>query len=92
MLAIKGHYKNGRIDFIEPVPGDIKEADVIVIIQELETEEPLQGYFEIIDANGVLHKIPNWTDEEWKEMGLRSFFETSSDEDDEGVEIVVNEK
>lgn len=91
MLAIKGHYKNGRIDFIEPVPGDIREANVIVIIPDYETDEPAQGYFEIIDANGVLHKMPNWTDEEWKEIGLRSFFETAG-EDDEGVEIVVNEK
>lgn len=39
MLAIKGHYKNGRINFIEPVPGNIKETNVIVIIPGCETDE-----------------------------------------------------
>jgi len=38
------------------------------------------GYFEIIDSKGIHYKIPNWTDEEFKEFGLKSFFE-----DNDGV-------
>lgn len=38
MLAIKAHYKNGRIELIETVPEDIKEADVIVIIPDCKAE------------------------------------------------------
>lgn len=90
MLAVKGYYKDGRIEIIEPLPPDIKEANVIVIVQEQETEEPAQGYFEIIDAKGVLHRIPNWTEEEWREIGLRSFFGTS-DEYDECVEVIKSD-
>lgn len=90
MLAVKGYYKDGRIEIIEPLPPDIKEANVIVIVREQGTEEPAQGYFEIIDANGVLHRIPNWREEEWREIGLRSFFETS-DEYDECVKVIKND-
>lgn len=50
MLAVKGYYKDGRV--------------------------------ELIDAHGILHRMPNWTDEEWKELGLRNFLK----EDDTKVE------
>lgn len=82
MFAVKGYYKDGRVEIIDPLPSDIKESNVIVVIQEQKTEEPPQGYFELIDANGILHRMPNWTDEEWKELGLRNFFK----EDDTKVE------
>ena len=39
-----------------------------------------RGYFEIEDKNGVLHKVPNWTEDEFKELGLRSFFEEYDNE------------
>lgn len=82
MFAVKGYYKDGRVEIIDPLPSDIKESNVIVVIQEQKTEEPPQGYFELIDANGILHRMPNWTDGEWKELGLRNIFK----EDDTKVE------
>ena len=41
---------------------------------ELRMESEDTNYFEIKDKNGVLHKIPNWTEDEFREFGLKNFF------------------
>ncbi len=37
MIVVKGYYKDGHIELFEPLPPDIKEADVIIIVPERET-------------------------------------------------------
>ncbi len=32
MLAVKAHYKDGVIDILEPIPVEIKEADLNIIV------------------------------------------------------------
>jgi len=32
MLAVKGYYKNGRIELIEPIPDFVSQADLHIII------------------------------------------------------------
>ena len=33
MLAIKGHYKNGQVKLLNPIP-DVKEAELYIIVVE----------------------------------------------------------
>jgi hypothetical protein len=32
MLAVKAHYKDGVIDILEPIPVEIKEADLNIVV------------------------------------------------------------
>jgi len=78
-LQIKDENSKFFIDLISKLKDVVERAEVIEN-EELETENENSSYFEIEDKDGVLYKIPNWTEEEFREFGLKRFFE-----DEDGV-------
>jgi len=56
---------------------------------KLRMENENRGYFEIEDKNGISHKIPNWTEDEFKELGLRSFFGEYNDDKKENEQFLA---
>ena len=79
-LQIKDENSKFFIDLISKLKDVVEKVNVIEN-GKLIIENENRGYFEIEDKNGVLHKIPNWTEDEFREIGLRSFFENSDKED-----------
>jgi hypothetical protein len=75
MLAIKGYYKDGRIDLVEPVPPDIGEAELhIVIIPKAQSGQhhiPLDG-FRITPGDSLT---------DFKMLGFLNFFDDDDDND-----------
>ena len=72
MLAIKAHYHQGRIEFIEPMPTDILSAELNIIVIPLagktETAIPADEYMQARSS-----------EEEFKQIGLSAFFDTEDD-------------
>ena len=62
MLAVKGHYKNGRVELLNPIP-NVKEAELYIVViektnmvksPEEEFEEiGLYHFFDTDDDKGV---------------------------------------
>lgn len=73
MLAIKAHYHQGRIEFIEPMPADILSAELNIIVipskSIAETAIPADEYDKRTDSS----------EEEFKQIGLAAFFDTDDD-------------
>ena len=40
MLAVRAHYKDGVIDLLEPIPAEIKEAELNIVVIPRKTAEP----------------------------------------------------
>ena len=77
MLAIKGKLKNGKIEMLEPIK-DIKSADLyIVVIPDIENKGAYETAHEVFQGR-VME-----SEEEFKQIGLTSFFDT---EDDKNVD------
>lgn len=77
MLAVRGNYKNGVIDLLEPIPGNIIEAELNIIViprkeepgDDVFTEEDRAAYAEAVKD---LKKGEYVDMEEYlKERGLR---------------------
>ena len=77
MLAIRAYYKDGRISLMEPIPKEIKEAILNIVIIPKDSAANKGDWFEVIDKKGKLHKLKDWTDEEWAEFSLINFFDES---------------
>ena len=75
MLAIRAYYKDGRISLIEPIPKEIKEAILNIVIIPKDSAANKEDWFEVIDKKGKSHKLKDWTDEEWAEFSLINFFD-----------------
>ena len=78
-LKIRDENSEFFIDLISKLKDVVERVDIIEN-GEWRIENENRSYFEIEDKNGVLYKIPNWTEEEFRELGLRNFFE-----DEDGV-------
>ena len=78
-LKIRDESSEFFIDLISKLKDVVERVDIIEN-GEWRIENENRSYFEIEDKNGVLYKIPNWTEEEFRELGLRNFFE-----DEDGV-------
>ena len=77
MLAIKGKLKNGKIEMLEPIK-NIKSADLyIIIIPDNDAKSTCKTAHEVFQ-----HKVME-SEEEFKQIGLSSFFDT---EDDKNVD------
>ncbi len=70
MQAVKARYKGGSIQLLEPLT-DVQEAELFVIVLD---NESTAGYV----ANN-LHPAPVSSEEEFKAIGLASFFDTQDD-------------
>ncbi len=67
MLAVKGSYKNGVIDLLEPIPGNIKEAELnIVVIPQ--KEEPADDVFTEEDRIAYEEAMKDYKKGEYIEM------------------------
>jgi len=66
VIAVKGVYKEGEIRLLEPLPSEIKEADVYIIV---------------VPERGLVSGGRDWTDEEWQKFSLHSFANTEDDDD-----------
>jgi len=73
MLAIKGYYKQGHIELAEPMPADIQSAELnIVVIPAQNSGRPA------IPAEDYCVQR-HTSEEEFKQIGLASFFDTDDD-------------
>lgn len=77
MLAVKGHYKDGKITLLESLPENIHEAELNVVVLPMETSVhrhfPTQEY--------VCREATS--EEEFMNLGLSVFF---NDNDDRNVD------
>ncbi len=70
MQAVKALYKDGRIQLLEPLQG-VTEAELFVIVLDKnEQTGNVVTTFSPIDVN---------SDQEFKSLGLASFFDTNED-------------
>lgn len=77
MLAIKGKLKNGKIEMLEPIK-NIKSADLYIVVIP---DNDDKGIYET--AHEVFQGRVMESEEEFKQIGLTSFFDT---EDDKNVD------
>ena len=76
MLALKARYEKGRIQLLEPMPDGIDKAELhIIVIPSVKGENPFtpptQEYYAQLRTS----------EEEFKEIGLATFFDTEDDAD-----------
>jgi len=71
MLAVKAHYKDGVIDILEPIPVEIKEADlnIVVIPRKIvkSTREP-DNVFTVEDKKAYEEAMLDYEKGEYIEM------------------------
>lgn len=70
MQAVKAIYKEGSIQLLAPLQG-VKEAELFVIV--LDKDDQSSGVAETFGMNELS------SEEEFKAIGLKSFFETEED-------------
>ncbi len=77
MLTLKAKYEKGRIQLIEPMPDDIKKADLSIVVipadEKGSNSIPADAY----------HIKTRDSEEEFKQIGVAAFFDT---DDDTGVD------
>ena len=66
MLTIKGVYKQGKIELLEPIEG-ISEADLYIVVLPRGEKEEKNAV--LMDSGEVL-EFGEWTEREMKEVGL----------------------
>ncbi|MBI4707665.1 MAG: hypothetical protein HY761_07050 [Candidatus Omnitrophica bacterium] len=73
MLAVKGYYKDGRIEIIEPLPPDIKEAELNIVI--IPKEEREKKYIPM-DSFRITHDD---SEKDFRMLGMYNFFDAEDD-------------
>lgn len=73
MLAVKAYYEDGRIVLVEPVPPNIKKANLIIIIDS--EEDSPKNY---IRMDGYRISTPD-SEEDFQMLGLYNFFDSDDD-------------
>lgn len=75
MIAVKGYYRDGKITLLEPLPESVREAELNIIVLPGKEE----GY--VSPPAGEYLVRESTSEEEFKALGLRSFFGTQDDAD-----------
>ena len=75
MLAVKGTYKNGKIELLESM-GDIKSADLYIVVMPHKTGKEKYRIAQEVFQSRVME-----SEEEFKQVGLAHFFDTDDDAD-----------
>jgi hypothetical protein len=75
MIAVKGYYRDGKITLLERLPESVREAELNMIVLPAEEE----GY--VSPPAGEYLVRESTSEEEFKALGLRSFFGTQDDAD-----------
>jgi len=81
MLAVKGIYKDGKVELLESI-GGVEEAELYIVVVPRNTA---RGSIGIISEEGKLEDFPDWTVAEWNKMALTSIF--LNDEEAEVVNV-----
>lgn len=84
MLAVKGHYRQGRIELDAPIAG-VDEADVIVVIADRTTTRFMSGFQEQV-LNSPAEDIWNNLDA-FEAASLETFFQGDDDKDVDWLEV-----
>ena len=79
MLAIKGKLKNGKIEMLESIRG-MKSADLYIVVIP-DNDDSDRGTYKTVHES--FHGRVMESEEEFKQIGLSSFFDT---EDDKNVD------
>ena len=77
MLAVKGIYKDGKIELLEPIK-DVEEAELYIIVVP---RDITRGSIKIISEEGKIEDFPEWTAAEWNRMALTSLFLDGEEEE-----------
>ena len=75
MLAIKAQYRQGRIEFIEPMPADILSAELNIIV--IPSEKKSEAFIPS-DEYRIRQRS---SEDEFRQIGLAAFFDTDDDAD-----------
>jgi len=75
MLAVKGYYQNNKIILLEPLPEEVQEAELNIIVLPKDTKS------ETSPPGGKFPVRKMTSEEEFKSIGVSSFFETDDDAD-----------
>lgn len=75
MLAIKGRYHRGRIELLEPMPTDILDAELNIVVIPADS-----GSSAGIPSDSY-HVRERSSEEQFRQIGLASFFDTEDDAD-----------
>jgi hypothetical protein len=75
MIAVRGYYRDGKITLLERLPESVREAELNMIVLPAEEE----GY--VSPPAGEYLVRESTSEEEFKALGLRSFFGTQDDAD-----------
>ncbi len=81
MLAVKGIYKQGKIELLDPIE-DIREADLYIIV--IPREKTIEKNAILINDREIL-EFDEWIEEEIEEM--YSWIESSTD----SLEVIFDE-
>ena len=73
MIVVKGYYKDGRIEIIEPLPPEIKEAELNIVIIPMETRE--KKYIPL-DSFRITHDD---SEKDFRMLGIYNFFDEEDD-------------
>jgi hypothetical protein len=75
MLAVKGYYRNREITLLEPLPDNVHEAELNIVVLPKETKAETLPSAKRYEARKIT------SEEEFKDIGLSAFFETDDDAD-----------
>ncbi|WP_045213321.1 hypothetical protein [Desulfonatronovibrio magnus] len=56
-------------------------SKIEIIILPVGKTQDVHGRFEIVAEDGMEYKMPNWTEDEFKTIGVSAFFDTNEDAD-----------
>lgn len=73
MQAVKGYYKNQKIQLLEPFPETVREAELSIVIHPVETKPAISPY-----SNAYIAK-KMCSEEEFRAFGLSAFLDTDDD-------------
>jgi hypothetical protein len=71
MLAVKGYYHKGKVTLLEPLPEDIQEAELNIVVL------PKQGSFPSDETPSAVSE--DEAEYGYKALGVRTFFDTDDD-------------
>ena len=73
MLSVKGHYRDGKITLLEPMPEGVREAELNIIVL------PKQESRYSIDTVEKLPACESNGEWQFQSLGLKSFLDTEDD-------------
>jgi hypothetical protein len=79
-LKIENSQSRFFLDLLKNLNNTVKQ---VTILDETEAEvvnNPKNDFFEITGLDGIEYRVPNWTDEEFREFAIRAMYENDDTE------------